>query len=55
MTYSVICVNTTDIKEQNMLKAFEIEKLYAYHGELEVKDILLFLRKSKFISFTFAK
>ncbi len=46
MTYSVICVNTTDIKEQNMLKAFEIEKLYAYHGELEVKDILLFFKKN---------
>lgn len=45
LTYSVICVNIAGIKEQNMLKAFEIEKLYEYHGELEVKDILLFLKK----------
>lgn len=46
LTYSVICVNIAGIKEQNMLKAFEIEKLYEYHGELEVKDILLFLKKN---------
>ena len=46
MTYSVICVNTTDIKEQHMLNDFEIEKLYTYHGELEVKDILLFFKKN---------
>lgn len=29
-----------------MLKAFEIEKLYEYHGELEIKDILLFFKKN---------
>lgn len=46
MTYSVICVNKTDPKEQEMLKSFEIEKLYEYHGELEVKDILLFFKKN---------
>lgn len=46
MTYSVICENVSDEKEKNMLKAFEIEKLYAYHGELEVRDILLFFEKN---------
>lgn len=46
MTYSVICVNKTDPKELNMLKSFEIEKLYEYHGELETKDILLFFKKN---------
>lgn len=46
MRYSVICINKTDIKEQNMLKAFEIEKLYEYHGELEVRDILLFFKNN---------
>lgn len=40
--YKVICENVTDIKEKNMLDAFEIEKVYSDHGELEVKDILLF-------------
>lgn len=29
-----------------MLKAFEIEKLYEYHGELEVRDILLFFKNN---------
>ena len=46
MTYSVICVNATDAKTKEMLKAFEIEKIYAYHGELEVKDIMLFFNKN---------
>lgn len=46
LTYSVICTNLKDQKEQNMLKAFEIEKLYEYNGELEVKDILLFFKKN---------
>lgn len=45
-TCSVICANTTESKEKNMLDAFEIEKLYACHGELEVKDILLFFKKN---------
>ncbi len=40
--YKVICENVTDPKEKNMIDAFELEKIYSDHGELEVKDILLF-------------
>ncbi len=41
-TYAVVCDNVTNPKERNMLDTFELEKIYSYHGELEVKDILLF-------------
>lgn len=40
--WTVVLDKLDDVKEQNMVTAFKLDKLYHYHGELEVKDILLF-------------
>lgn len=40
--WTIVLDKLDDVKEQNMVEAFKLDKLYYYHGELEVKDILLF-------------
>ena len=40
--WTIVLDKLDDVKEQNMVTAFKLDKLYHYHGELEVKDILLF-------------
>lgn len=37
-----VVLDNLNQKEKNMVDAFKLEDLYSYHGELEVKDILLF-------------
>ncbi|MBD5339344.1 MAG: hypothetical protein HDR98_09555 [Bacteroides sp.] len=37
-----VVLDTASPQAQNMIDAFKLDKLYSFHGELEVKDILLF-------------
>ena len=40
--WEVVIDKSNDLKEKNMIETFKLEDLYKHHGELEVKDILLF-------------
>lgn len=40
--WTIIIDNLVDPKEQKMVEDFKLKEIYSYHGELEVKDILLF-------------
>lgn len=40
--YVVTIEGLTDTKEKNMVKSLKLEEIYKYHGEIEVKDILLY-------------